>query len=275
MAKVEKLKNLVQEDFDNCFIKINKINTKLGDLTKRLKDLKVRKKRLEPGEEDLILDAFIHFDFDCINPKFVKKNIQLNEMIYYIQVENDNYYTRNNNIMKIFKDMDKHLSSFLDFFDDTNVDFDISIIIKKENYKQFMDLMDTFEKYLDSNTILEDVEKLLDNNPLSIIEESEIIKKHSNGGRDKILILGIDKDRFKISIHAESYSFQSYIKIEKYSFEKSEWNFYHKLDCESYPIMKSIPHNDNCDSKVFDRIINACIKYILAFESYNIKEDKN
>ena len=274
---VEKIKDLTKKDFDNCVLKINTINNKIGNMMKQLSNLKNDKNRLEPSEENVVLDAFIQCDFDCLNPKFVKKNIVLGEMIYFINLDKDGYYSRTKNIFPIFKIVDKNLIKITKFFENV---FDSSgelIIINKDNYKIFIELLINFELDLDTEVskIIEEVYKLLNNNPLSIIDESKIISEDRNGARFKSIILGKDKERFKIKIRAESYVTQSYIKIEKYSFEKSEWNYYHHLNNGDFPIMESIPYRDNFEQNCFDRIITSCINYILAFERYDINNDKN
>ena len=127
---VEKIKDLTKKDFDNCVLKINTINNKIGNMMKQLSNLKNDKNRLEPNEENVVLDAFIQCDFDCINPKFVKKNIVLGEMIYFINLDKDGYYSRTKNIFPIFKMVDENLIKITKFFENLFDDSGISKLVR-------------------------------------------------------------------------------------------------------------------------------------------------
>jgi hypothetical protein len=60
----------------------------------------------------------------------------------------------------------------------------------------------------------------------STIKDTGIKEMHSNGGRNQEIIWKIKEtnEKFRLIIHSESYKFQSYYRLYKWSNENNEWN---------------------------------------------------
>ena len=268
-------KNLTKKNFNHIFNLCKEINSNFKLFTHNLNELKNKYKRPESHENNNVLDAYIELDFNFTDIKFISKKIYLIDPIYFIQIENDSYNIRKFKISQlfdiIFKELDKISGAIETAYDeDSN-----TVIVTKENYKDFFDLYTDLSK-LDFSIILKNIEDILISNPLSIIDETKIVFKDKET-RTKIIVFGFGKERFRISINITSLYNRSFCLIEKYTFVNNEWKEYHSIDVKEYILIDQtvkIPKGEMKEN-TFDRLINACINYIYNFEGYNIKEDKN
>lgn len=269
------IKNLTKKDFNSMFTLCNEINSNFKLFSQNLIELKNKYRRLESYGDNNVLDAYVALDFDFSDIKFINKNIYLVEPIYFIQVENDSYNIRKFKIMKIFDSIFKEFDKISGAIETAYNEDSNTVIVTKENYKDFIDLYTDLSK-LDFSIILKNIEDILISNPLSIIDETKIVFKDKET-RTKIIVFGFGKERFRISINITSLYNRSFCLIEKYTFANNEWKEYHSIDVKEYILIDQtvkIPKGEMKEN-TFDRLINACINYIYNFEGYNIKEDKN
>lgn len=269
------IKNLTKKDFNSMFTLCNEINSNFKLFSQNLIELKNKYRRLESYGDNNVLDAYVALDFDFSDIKFINKNIYLVEPIYFIQVENDSYNIRKFKIMKIFDSIFKEFDKISGAIETAYNEDSNTVIVTKENYKDFIDLYTDLSK-LDFSIILKNIEDILISNPLSIIDETKIVFKDKET-RTKIIVFGFGKERFRISINITSLYNRSFCLIEKYTFANNEWKEYHSIDVKEYILIDQTVKISKGEMKenTFDRLINACINYIYNFEGYNIKEDKN
>jgi hypothetical protein len=100
------------------------------------------------------------------------------------------------------------------------------------------------------------------------IKDTGIVKKHSNGGRSQELIWKINEtqEKFRLLIHSESYTFQSYYRLYKWSDVNNEWNIITSGNpSKDYGI--DISYNNNFSSLAFDAIIRDMKKVAKEFTS--------
>jgi hypothetical protein len=89
------------------------------------------------------------------------------------------------------------------------------------------------------------------------IKDTGIQEMHSNGGRKQEIIWKIKEtgDKFRLLILSESYNFQSYYRLYKWSEEKNEWNIVTSGNpVRDYNI--NIAYSSRYPSNAFDRIIS-------------------
>lgn len=100
-------------------------------------------------------------------------------------------------------------------------------------------------------------------NEIELIDDSGMIKRHSNGGRFRSLIFKYKDKYWKLSILSESYVFQSYIKLSSSS-TLDNWNL---IKCgnpkKDYDI--DIAYSERYTPDVYQKIIYDYKKLILKF----------
>ena len=67
--------------------------------------------------------------------------------------------------------------------------------------------------------------------PFKEIKDTGIFVSNKNGGRDQEILFysEMTQERFRIFVHSESYDFQSYGRLYKWS-EKNGWNLIHQVN---------------------------------------------
>lgn len=88
---------------------------------------------------------------------------------------------------------------------------------------------------------------------LKIIEDSGIVNVHSNGGRTRTIIFKIGVQQFKISIKSESYDFQSYARLYKWTEQNGFSQVIQKNPKRDFNV--DISYSDRYTQSAFDSII--------------------
>ena len=95
---------------------------------------------------------------------------------------------------------------------------------------------------------------MISNEKMTIIVNEKIKEEHDNGGRTKTVIFKNDKDeKFKITVHSESYASQSYAKLEKFT---DKFNHIHSSNNIKRDYNIDISYKSQYNTNVFDVIIN-------------------
>ena len=91
---------------------------------------------------------------------------------------------------------------------------------------------------------------------MKTIEDSGIVSCHSNNGHTQTILLEENKVLYKIKIHVESYTFQSYARLYVLNTNK-EWTLLHSLDPQDFGLTNFY---SPFPSNKFKDIINALKK---------------
>ena len=135
-------------------------------------------------------------------------------------------------------------------------------VINNLNYLPLLKAIDDLNGFcIDSNK-----EDWISSNNIEMLYESYLNEKHSNHGIDTKVIYTLHRPggstKFKISIHTESYRFQSYIHLYVWSDTSKQWNLLLDPPFTRFHLdptrMTAI---NGLNSKYADRIIKYCIDF--------------
>lgn len=140
-----------------------------------------------------------------------------------------------------------------------------SYVITNTNYLDLMVALDNLNKFCMEST----KDDWKSNNNVEMVYESYLKQLSSNHGLDTTIIYNLHKldnenpiSRFKIAIHTESYSFQSYIKLFIWSEVQKQWNILLVPTFEQFCLDPTrLTSIQNPDRKYVDKIIKFCIGF--------------
>lgn len=141
-----------------------------------------------------------------------------------------------------------------------------SYVITNTNYLDLMAALDNLNKFCMERSTKDDWKS--DNN-VEMVYETYLNQLSSNHGLDTTIIYNLHKlgnenpvSRFKIAIHTESYSFQSYIKLFIWSEVQKQWNILLVPTFEQFCLDPTrLTSINKPDRKYVDKIIKFCIGF--------------
>ena len=170
--------------------------------------------------------------------------------------------TGNENIKKLYKLFEK----FSETLSATYVEHLGTYVINNLNYSSLLKAIDNLNVFcMDSKK-----DDWISSNNIEMLHESYLIEKHSNHGLNTKVVYALHRPdgstKFKITIHTESYAFQSYINLYVWSDVSKQWNLLLNPSFTQFCLdptrMTSI---NRLDRKYADRIIKYCIDFSQIF----------
>ena len=182
-------------------------------------------------------NLFVQFDIDFLNnfnqSPIIKNELHISgDIVFFAMFEeslSSGYHYRQfartgNKVLKKLFELFEHFSNAIikGFNDESN-----SYIINNLNYLELIDATDKLNDFC-VNCSKDDLKS--DNN-IEMVYESYLQELSSNSGLDTTIVFKLHSLKennpvtiFKISIHTESYKFQSYIKLLIWSPTQRQWN---------------------------------------------------
>lgn len=100
--------------------------------------------------------------------------------------------------------------------------------------------------------------------PFTIIDDTFIVNEHSNGGRSRtVLFSNKNKEKFRITVHSESYESQSYARLYKWTSEKGYECISSKNPLRDFFV--DISYSSSYSQKAFDGIVEHLMKIAESF----------
>lgn len=201
----------------------------------------------------------------------IKNELHLSEEIVFfilmVDENNSEYFSRqfksygNKTVKKLFKLFEKFIECINVCYQEDKCTY----IVNNTNYLGLIESMDNLIDFCKNSS----KKDWISTNNIEMIHESYLNELSSNSGLDTTIIYRLHKlddknpiTRFKIAIHTESYSFQSYIKLFIWSESLKQWNIllvptfkqFHLNPTELTSMRKP-------DRKYVDNIIKYCIEF--------------